>query len=88
MEIIKWNFKLGHIGFQHVTWLVRTVCVNFQGSDKSVSICTIHKCLACEFGKAHCWPKQSRKVVRIPDTEIELRKFDLHPGQWLLYVYY
>ena len=30
-ELLRWHFKLGHIGFQHVQWLIHT---EFEGAEK------------------------------------------------------
>ena len=48
-ELLRWHFRLGHIGLQHVQWLIRTVCLKVQGIFKSVSNCERPKCAACEF---------------------------------------
>ena len=48
--------------------------MNAQSKTKDVENCTIPKCEVYEFGKAHLWPRKSRKMARIPDKEIYLNK--------------
>ena len=55
-ELIQWHFRLGHIGFQQVQWLIRTGYLKVQGNYKAVANCERPKCAACEFGKCRCQP--------------------------------
>ena len=52
-ELLRWNFSLGHIGFQHVQRLIRTWRLKVQGYFKAVANFERPKCAACEFGKGH-----------------------------------
>ena len=52
-DLLQWHFRLGHIGFQHVQWLIRTGRLNMQVNSKAVVNCERPKCAACEFGKGH-----------------------------------
>ena len=49
-ELLRWHFRLGHIGFQHVQWLIRTGRLKVQGNSKALANCERPKCAACEFG--------------------------------------
>ena len=53
-ELLRWHFRLGHIGFQHVKWLICTGSLKVQVNSKAVVNCERTKCSACEFGKFHC----------------------------------
>ena len=33
-ELLRWHFRLGHIRFQHVQWLIRTGRLKLQGNSK------------------------------------------------------
>ena len=46
-EILRWHFRLGHIGFQHVQWLIYTGRLKVQGNSKAVANCERPKCAAC-----------------------------------------
>ena len=35
-EIIRWHFILGHFGFQHIQWLIRTWRLKVQGNSKAL----------------------------------------------------
>ena len=48
-EILQWRFRLGHIGFQHVQWLICTGNMKVQANSKAVANCERPKCSACEF---------------------------------------
>ena len=48
-ELFRWHFRLGHIGFQHVQWLIRTGRLKVHGNSKAVANCESPKCAACEF---------------------------------------
>ena len=47
-ELLQWNFILGHIGFQHVKWLIRTGSLKVQGDSKAVTNYERPKCDACK----------------------------------------
>ena len=36
-ELLRWNFRLGHIGFQHVQWLILTRRLKVQRNFKAVA---------------------------------------------------
>ena len=50
---LQWYFILGHLGFQHVQWLIRTWHLKVQLNTKLVYNCERPKCDACEFVKGH-----------------------------------
>ena len=79
-ELLKWHFRLGHVGFRHIQWLVRVGRLKVANS-KGVSTCVIPKCAACEFGKASRRPTKADVTQSIPEKEMELKKNDLLPGQ-------
>ena len=47
-ELLRWHFILGHIGFQHVQWLIRTGRLKAQGNSKAVANCERPKCDASD----------------------------------------
>ena len=61
-EIIRWHFILGHFGFQHIQWLIRTWRLKVQGNSKVMANCESTKCSACEFGKGHRQPNKVNTI--------------------------
>ena len=51
-ELLRWHYKLGHVSFRQIQWLIRNKKLSTIGSYKAVANCTIPKCASCEFGKA------------------------------------
>ena len=79
-ELLRWHFRLGHIGFQHVQWLIRTGRLKVQVNSKAVANCERPKCAACEFGKGHRRPNKINTIKKNPMKEKELKKYHLLPG--------
>ena len=79
-ELLYWHFRLGHIGFGHLQFLARTGKLPVK-NPKAFANCDHPKCAACQFGKACHHPNQTKKEVKNPSKEMELKKNDLHPGQ-------
>ena len=78
-ELLQWNFRLVHSGFQRVQWLIRTGRLKLQENYKTLANCERFKCDACEFGKGR---RRSNKVNIInnnPMKEQELKKDHLLP---------
>ena len=80
-ELLRWHFRLGHIGFQHVQWLIRTGRLKVQGNSKSVANCERPKCAACKFGKGQRQPNKVNTIKKNPMKEQELKKGHLLPGK-------
>ena len=80
-ELLRWNFRLVNIVFQHVQWLIRTGCLKVQGNSKAVANCERTKCDACEFGKGHCRPSKVNTINKNPTKEQDIKKDNLLPGQ-------
>ena len=78
-ELLRLHFRLVHIGFQHVQWLIRTGCLTVQANSKAVANCESPKCSACEFVKGY---RRSNKVNTINKNPMQdLNKDHLLPGQ-------
>ena len=76
-ELPRWNFRLGHIGFQHVQCLICTGHLKVQGNSKAVANCERPKCAACEFGKGHPRPNKINTTKKNTMKEQELKKYHL-----------
>lgn len=78
--LLQWHFKLGHIGFNHLKWLVRTGQIPSK-YKKLITDCVLPKCAACEFAKAKKRPTHTSTKTPVPEKEANLKKEDLFPGQ-------
>ena len=75
-ELLRWHFRLGHVGFQHIQWLVRSGKL-LVTNPKAVANCDLPKCASCEFGKATRRATKTLKQKAVPEKESELKKGDL-----------
>ena len=80
-ELLLWHFILGHIGFRHVQWLIRTERLKLQVNSKAVANCESPKCAACESGKGHCQPNKINTIKKNPMKEQDIKKDHLLPGK-------
>lgn len=75
------HYKLGHLGFKHIQWMVRIGKLKVRNS-KQVQDCEIPKCAACMFGKM-TKRASSASTSKQPkeEKEMSLKAEDLMPGQ-------
>ena len=85
-ELLRWHYRLGHIGFRKIQHLMRSgvLCLSQSQRQLHKSACQIKnppKCAACQFGKQKkkASPGKQSSVVR--DREGILKKDILLPGQ-------
>ena len=78
-ELIRWYFRLGHIGFQHVQWLINTGRLKVQVNSKAVANCESPKCAACKSVKGHRRRNKINTIKKNPMKEQELKKYHLLP---------
>ena len=81
-ELLQCHFCLGHIGFSHVHLLARDGQLPVN-NPKSFANCDNVKCASFQFGKASFQPTKTQTVFKYKSKEIELRKNDLVPVQWV-----
>ena len=81
-ELLKWHYRLGHLGLDHVQWLARHG--HLGPSAHRIGKTTITQrllCSACQYGKMTRQPtKASTKTVK-RDKEFSLQRNILQPGQ-------
>ena len=65
-ELIRWHFRIIHIGFQHAQWLILTGHLKVQGNSKAVANCERPRFAACEFVKCYCRPNQVNTIKKNP----------------------
>ena len=78
-DLLCWYFRLGHIGFQHVQWLILTGRLKVKGNTKSVANCESTKCDSCEFGKVHHKYNKVNTIKNNPTKEQYIKKENLLP---------
>ena len=79
--IIRCQFRLGHIRFQHAHWLIHTGRLKVQVNSKEVANCEMPICAACVFGMGHSRPNKVNKFKNNPRNGQELNKDHLLPVQ-------
>ncbi len=77
--LLKWHFKLGHIGFQHLQWIGRQGWLHKVGEHFGLSSILAPKCAACQFGKQQRNPKKGNIIKREQPPGV-LKKEKLEPG--------
>ena len=75
----QWNFRLGHIGFQHVQQLICTGRLKVQGNPKEVDKRERPKCDACDFVKLHCQHNKVNLIKNNTMKEQEPKKDHIFP---------
>ena len=80
-DLLRWHFRLGHIGLQNFQWLIRTGRLKVQGNSKAVANCENPKCAACEFVKVHRLPNKLNTIKKNPIKDQELNKGHLLSGK-------
>jgi len=79
-ELLRWHFRLGHVGMGHLQWMIRSGKVPVR-NQKGVANCERPKCAACEYGKATKRPTATGTNIPNPDKEMNLKQNHLQPGQ-------
>ena len=80
-ELLRCHFRLGHIGFQRVQWLICKGRLKLQVNSKAVDNFERTKFSACGFGKVQRLPNKVNTIKNNPMKEQDLNKDHLFPGQ-------
>ena len=80
-KLLRCHFRLLHIGFRHVQWLIRIGRLKVQGNSKAVANCETPKFSFCDFGKGHRRPNKVNTIYNNPMKEQDLKKDHLLPGK-------
>ena len=78
-RLLRWHFRLGHLGFQTIQWLGRQKMLGLLGEKMAAATLQAPKCAACQFGKQGKTPTPSKHVDQ--DDVGALSKNKLEPGQ-------
>ena len=85
-ELLRWHYRLGHIGFRKVQFLMRTGVLSRTEASKRIhtaacKLVTPPKCAACLYGKQHRRPAPGQQTTTVQDRAGVLKSGDLQPGQ-------
>lgn len=79
-DLLRLHFKLGHIGFKHIQWMVRQGHIQVN-NPKAVGNCKLPKCASCQYGKATRRNTDTSTTKPDKSKEMSLKRNDLVPGQ-------
>ena len=77
--LLRFHYRLGHIGFSTVQWLGRQGWLGSNGIKMGHANLAAPKCAACLYGKQKCTPSPSKHSTQDPPGA--LTKDKLTPGQ-------
>jgi hypothetical protein len=77
--LLKWHFRLGHVGFATVQWLGRNGLLGPFGEKMGATRLAAPKCAACQFGKQGRTPIPTQHGDKDPVGS--LTKDKMEPGQ-------
>ena len=77
-ELLKWHYRLGHLGMQHVQWLGRQGLLDNLGKRWGSTTVKAPKCAACLLGKQK--RKSTPGVKQTKTGEGNLKRNMLEPG--------
>ena len=78
-ELLKWHYKLGHLGLQRVQALIRTGALGSHPLVRAAGTCERPMCSSCAYGKAKRRPTRS-KTTKVVTTKA-LSKETMIPGE-------
>ena len=86
-ELLRWHYRLGHIGFKEIQFLLRTGVLSQTESSRRLhaaacKLTNLPKCAACQYGKQHRRPipgTTPSSVIR--DRTNALKADNTIPGQ-------
>ena len=73
-ELLRWHFKLKHIGLQHVQWFIHTGSLKVQVNSKALDNRESYNCDACEFGNVRC---QSNKLNTVNNNTVKVQELKM-----------
>ena len=85
-ELLRWHFRLGHIGMRKIQFLMKTGVLGTSESlrrlqSKSASLTNLPRCTACQYGKQKRTPAPGKTSHVIRDKAGAITKDHLLPGQ-------
>ena len=85
-ELLRWHYRLGHIGMQRVQWLFRrgSVCSSQLAKQQQRAAAQLRAgplCTACQCAKQRRKTEPGVKLTPVEDEKHALKREQLYPGQ-------
>lgn len=85
-ELLKWHYRLAHLDFKKVQFLLRTGVLAHTESARRIQaaaskLTSFPMCAACQFGKQRRKPAPGKLSRKVRDREGVLKQDNLFPGQ-------
>ena len=78
-ELLRWLFRMGHVGFQHVQWLIHRGLLKVQVNSKAVANCESPNCAAYDFVKGDLRPDKLNAIKNNHIKDQDLKKCHIMP---------
>jgi hypothetical protein len=79
-SLLRWHFKLGHLGFQRLQWIGRQGWLGKAGEYFGLSSVQAPKCAACQFGKQERLKTAGKTASVDTEREMILKQDKVLPG--------
>ena len=80
-ELLRWHFRLGHLGFRTIQMLLRSKALGESNLKRAAAKCPLPKCASCQYGKQKRRPTGATVTTPVPEREGSIKAGDLQPGQ-------
>ena len=85
-ELLRWHYRLGHIGMRRVQWLFRrqalsTSQLSKQQQAAAAKLTSGPLCTACQYAKQRRNTEPGTRKQTVPDEKDALKREQLYPGQ-------
>ena len=85
-ELLRWHYRLGHIGMQRVQWLFRRGCLSSshlsrQQQQAAAKLCKGPLCTACQYAKQRRKTEPGKREQPVKEEQHALKREQLYPGQ-------
>jgi len=80
-ELPHLHFRLGHVNFKALVWMIRSGKVQVQSSMPVTNVHPFHEHAACVFGEDCRQGSDATSTNRNPNKETDLKKGDLFARQ-------
>jgi len=77
--LLRWHYRIGHLGFQHLQWLGRAGIFDLAGQQFGSTTVIPPRCEDCILGSHERCPKEGTTVIQ--KNKGKLKAEQLTPGQ-------
>ena len=79
-ELLRWHYKLGHVGFDILKWMIRQSLAPVKNPNCGRDKLENPLCEACQFAGQCKRPTGATVTKQVAEKEMEIKKGDLLPG--------